>query len=947
MSKSALRGQSHTLLERDDAVGRLDELAGAAADRRGAISVITGRPGEGKTALLDVAAVLGERAGLTVHRAYGSALERPFAFGIARQLLTGPAAELDPSELLTGAARMAAGVLDLDRRTQPLDPLGAQHGLYWVLVHLARRQPMALLVDDAHWADQPSLRWLASLRRRIGELSVLVVIATRLQSFDGTGDPLTALLTDLELPLLRVSPLSADAVGALAARELSQPADHRLALACHGATGGNPLAVAELLRDLRSDRSGGPIALEGLGDRAPETVARHVRGRLEQLGPEAVGLGQALAVLGERVPLRQVAALAGIELERANQLVDDLTLAGVVARSPELRFEHPLIHAAVQETIADGRRATLHARAAALLASDQSDPEVVAAHLIGAEPAEDPVAVSSLRLAAMAALRRGSPEGALAYLERALAEPPPIAQRAEVLGEIGVAAWMSAGSKALGRIDAALALFAEPRERARLRLILAELCYFGGQRERLFDALDRGLAELGDADPELALKIRAMRTTALAGLDSGWPAAEDADHQALAREAGAGKRLGRELCLNLALVGIWNGRVSGPATVAAIEAAIDQSLLECSEAGSISRVAHGLFALVFAGAPDRAAELSERMMTAAMSQGMTGKLGVAAHVHALAQLGRGALPSAETSGRLSFELTMRTESAFAEPLVRATLGAVLTERGALEEAHQMLTAVSPDVRTLSSCYFLRPALVALYRARGERNAALEQLAALREEFRAGGWPNPAWLPWRSEMAALIAAEDPDRALALAEDELAHSRRLELPRAIAQALRARSLAEPEEARVPTLRESVAMLERDPARLELVRSLIALGSELRRTGQRRAAREPLRRALDLAHRCAAPPLIALVTEELHAADGRPRRPWLIGAESLTPSEQRVARLAASGASNQRIAEMLFISIKTVEMHLTNAYRKLGASSRSDLPRLLDRQGAAPGE
>ena len=149
------------------------------------------------------------------------------------------------------------------------------------------------------------------------------------------------------------------------------------------------------------------------------------------------------------------------------------------------------------------------------------------------------------------------------------------------------------------------------------------------------------------------------------------------------------------------------------------------------------------------------------------------------------------------------------------------------------------------------------------------------------------------------------------------------------------------------REATLRESVATLRDGPVRLELTRSLIALGAHQRRGGHRRDARAPLREALELAHACAAEPLMTLAAEELRAADGRPRRPWLTGAAALTPSELRVARLAASGASNQQIAETLFVTIKTVEMHLTNTYRKLGTNSRAQLPRLLEGDAlSAPG-
>ena len=153
-----------------------------------------------------------------------------------------------------------------------------------------------------------------------------------------------------------------------------------------------------------------------------------------------------------------------------------------------------------------------------------------------------------------------------------------------------------------------------------------------------------------------------------------------------------------------------------------------------------------------------------------------------------------------------------------------------------------------------------------------------------------------------------------------------------------ALRARGACEVGRAREETLRESVAALEKGPARLELTRALIDLGAHLRRSGRRRDAREPLRKALDLASRCSAEPLVVLARDELRAADGRPRSPWLTGAAALTPSELRVARLAAGDLGNKQIAEALFITVKTVEMHLTHVYRKLGASSRAELAHLL---------
>jgi len=929
-------------LEREQSLNRLSELTAAALEGRGSMAAVVGGAGEGKTALLAEVGALAEGMGVRVWRAYGSTLERPFAFGLVRQLLGPVAAALGPDqrdEVFTGAARLAASVLDIEDRPEPLDEFAARHGLYWLLVNLSRRGSAVLLIDDAHWADQASLEWLGSLLRRLDGLPVLLVVASRPPAFDTAGDALAAMLSDPSIPLLRVGALSQPAVATLVRRELRTEVDEPFVEACHRATGGNPLAMTELVRALRRDGPDPSLAADRIGDRAPETIERHVRGRLDQLGPEAVDFARALAVLGDRALLRQVASLAGVELERAVPLVDELTLAGIVASAAELRFEHPLVHAAVRDGMSTRRRALLHARAAVLLVEEGGDPEAIAAHLLSGDPAANPESVGALRAAAAAALRRGSPESALAYLERALIEPPPPELQSAIRGELGRAAFAALDTAALEHLAAARKLATAPRERAGLGLMLAEVCFYAGLRDKLFAALDDALRDLGDADPGLAFAARAMRTAALAGLDHSWPASEDAEHEALAALAGPSSQTGRKLRLSLALVTSASGRRTAPQTIATVEDALEDAMLQRTDPGSSTAAGHGLFALVYADALDRAADRAARMMTHGAANGSALMLGISSHAHAFAHLRRGALADAEASARTSVETALRTQARFAESITRPVLAETLIERGRLMEAVEVLAAVPAEVDAPAARHYVRLARARLHRARGAREEAITELEGLGEEARHASVRNPAFFPWRSELALLVASEDPRRARELAESELADAIRIKLPRAIGVALRARAATEQGDVREATLRESVAALEQSPARLELIRALIDLGAHLRRAGRRSAAREPLRQALELAHRCAAEPLIALAGDELEAADGRPRSPWLTGAAALTPSELRVARLAAQGATNQQIAETLFVTIKTVEMHLTHAYRKLGTRSRTELPGLLE--------
>jgi DNA-binding CsgD family transcriptional regulator len=186
--------------------------------------------------------------------------------------------------------------------------------------------------------------------------------------------------------------------------------------------------------------------------------------------------------------------------------------------------------------------------------------------------------------------------------------------------------------------------------------------------------------------------------------------------------------------------------------------------------------------------------------------------------------------------------------------------------------------------------------------------------------------------------ALLRLGDRERALELARAELEDVRVFGAPRALGIALRVAGLAQGGEAGLELLAESVARLADSPALLERARSLTDLGAALRRAGERAAAREPLADALELAARCGARPLAARAREELRATGARPRRAWRTGIEALTPSELRIVRLAADGRTNREIAHELYVTLKTVEGHLSRAYMKLRIERRSQLPEAL---------
>jgi DNA-binding NarL/FixJ family response regulator len=223
---------------------------------------------------------------------------------------------------------------------------------------------------------------------------------------------------------------------------------------------------------------------------------------------------------------------------------------------------------------------------------------------------------------------------------------------------------------------------------------------------------------------------------------------------------------------------------------------------------------------------------------------------------------------------------------------------------------------------------------------GQTDAAVADLLEAGQRFEGWGLLNPGAFAWRSHAGlGLVALGQPTRGAALAADEVALARRWGSPRALGSALRAQGLISGRQHEIPLLEQAVLVLKDSGARVEYARALTDLGAALRRAKERAAAREPLRAALQLAHACGATSLAERAHTELAASGARPRTPLRTGVDALSPSELRIATMAASGQPNPAIAQALFVTVKTVEMHLTSTYRKLNIDSRGKLAAALE--------
>ncbi|HEX3805060.1 MAG TPA: AAA family ATPase [Solirubrobacteraceae bacterium] len=942
------------LLERSN---ELNVLRAAIADARagaGRLVLIEGPAGIGKTALLAQAREASADAGLQVLSARGHELEHEFAFGVARQLFELPVARADldlQDQLLSGAAGITRPLLTLERRrdgradaspsrpSRPASDIGftISHGFYWLTANLAETGPLLLALDDAQFADRSSLQCIAYLAGRCQELPVLLVLTIRSDESSASDQLLAALRTAADATIVTPRTLSQDGVAQLVRERLGGGADPKFCSACASVTGGNPFLLGELLTELEAEQVPATAATAARVERAsPESVRRVVLGRLERLGPDAIALAQAVAIL-ERATLRDAGELARLDPAATVAAADDLLAAEILTAEP-LAFLHPLLRVAVYEQIPPAGRADDHRRAALLLAASGASTLRVGAHLLRASPNGDSHVVGLLGKAAAEAFAGGDLNAALALLRRALAEPPDEAARGTVLGQLGQMEALAHEPASVEHLTEALALTAAPAARVAIASALGEaLVWGGGHSVRAYEMLSRVLNELGpDLAPPLRATLETLRT-ATASVDvrlASKVSERRADLRALADAAGpAGRGLKIfDACWSAQTEGVgshWRER---------LEEGLDGGRFVAEQTGGSPIVIYAALVLVLSDDVEHARALLADIRADARSRGS-----IVSHLVDLAWgahlcLRTGEVPTAISDAEAALALARRIDARWVEVWMLACLCQALSERGELDAAADLIESVPLD-RAFGTAAGLH-ALLARARvrmARGDREGAIEDLWLAGENVIIN---NPSFLPWRSTLATILAPTDPHRARDLAESELERARELGQPRGIGVALRARGRLVGGTDGLPLLEESVETLRSSPARLELARSLIELGSTLRRTGRRAAAREPLREALALAQRCGAEVLIEIARQELTVSGARPRREVLAGPEALTPSEWRVAELAASGLQNREIAQALFVTTKTVGTHLAHIYQKLGLSGQQARESLADR-------
>jgi DNA-binding CsgD family transcriptional regulator len=939
----AVTGAGLRLLEREAELGYLRGRLGDAREGRGGVVVIEGPAGIGKSVLLATAGRVARELGLGLLRARGGELEAGMAFGAARQLLEPAVFSVSGQErrrLLAGPARLGACALGLEAGEAPEDEFAAVHGLYWLCANLAERTPLLVAVDDVQWVDSPSLSWLVYLGRRAADLAVLVAVSVREGDPRACAPAVAAVVGDQAAGRLRLSALGAGSVAAVVSEVLGQAASPEFCLACWELTAGNPLYVRQLVAAAAAEGlAGHPGDVGALRSLAAAAVGASVLPRLAKMGPGAIALARALAVLGAGTEVGVAAELADLAPSAAELAADTLAAAQIFAPARPLEFFHPVIGEAVYGDLAPGARRLAHRRAAAIVDTGGA-LDRVAAHLLLTGPAGDQWICDRLSAAAQSALDCGAPEVAASCLRRALAETPSSDRRFALMLELGTAEWRAGEPDALAHLEEALAIAPDPDAAAAAARPLALAYRVLDRSDMAIAVLQQAIARLKKADAWRALTLES--SAALAGVmdDRTAPAA------LLALESLSGRleEFAEPPAYLLAVLANIAMRRQQPEQAQQL---VDRALAGESYPPPLDACTAIIATLIALERHDILRRLCDDLLAAARRRcALQETVGLASFT-AWAMYRRGELADAEAQARWAVE---RATGIYALHAV-AQLIEPLIERDLLDEAEHVLKIAAEPLasHSINVTTFLF--------ARGRLRAAQGRAADALWDFLECGRRSAllgrvsVLYHWRSEAALAHALlGDAEEARRLAREEVELARGFGRPGALGTALRNQGLVESGDRGLALLAEAVQVLQRSQAPVELARALTDHGAALRRAGQRAAARAELERGLDLAHHWGARRIADQARAELVAAGAKPRRDAITGRDALTASELRVARLAAEGMTNREIAQALFITTKTAAVHLTHVYRKLGISRRSQLPgalagRIRDRGDQAP--
>ncbi|MBB2747208.1 LuxR family transcriptional regulator [Microbispora sp. NBRC 16548] len=897
------------LVERHEQIRQLDSLLADCLSHRGRVALLEGPIGTGRTALLSGLAERAQLSGVRCLHASCSPAERALPYGVVGQLLQDMPRPDGPDDRV---GRLLADLTPAGDgpHTDPGQGRSVliHHELSLALLELAEREPLLITVDDLRHADVPSLHFLLHLVRRVGAARVLVVLADEASPRPPHLRFLAELSRRPELCRLRLGPLSPAGTARVAAGRLGSPPPD-----LHEISGGNPLLLGALVEDVR-------VA----GSPRPEGYGLALLSCLHRGESATLAAARALAILGDTADPGELRRLASLTPEAAQTALDALNAARILDQG---RFRHPVARTAVLDDLTPAERSELHSRAARLLHDQGAPAPRVAGHLLEADNAQDPWAPAVLSEAAEHALLDDRAEQAARCLRLAHRHLSAEGERAAIRVRLAGAEWQTSPSTAARHLAPLVTSAVAGRlGQADGLALVGQLLWFGRGEEAL-RVLNRLRAEArpeagGPRDVEVWLAYahpplaRGRRTPVLA-----------VERRIAVPAPGDDPQLHAAAIL---ADGLTRGR--SHEVVGRAEQVLRDLPLHPRNPWTVEAALLAVHTVLRAGRLDVAAAWRDRRSAEEDGDGHADTrtaFFAAAQAEIALRMGDLAGAMREAGSALTRLSPKSWGVAVGYPL--GTLVLAATRAGDHDEAARHLALAVPE-----AMFHSRHGLHYLYArghhylATGHAHAALADFLACGELIRGWGLDTSGPVSWRTDAAeAWLRLGNRDQARRLIRDQLSR------PDGRGPALRLLAAASPASRRIPLLTEAVDLAEASGDRYEQARVLADL-SRVHATGNRRRARHLLRQALHVANMCGMRPLAQeLLSVQADLGDAESMADGLDAIASLTDSEHRVASLAVLGYTNREIAAKLYITLSTVEQHLTRVYRKLGVRRRKDLP------------
>ncbi|ONI91375.1 hypothetical protein ALI144C_01260 [Actinosynnema sp. ALI-1.44] len=883
------------LVERNGPWGALARLHTRTAAGQGVVALVTGGMATGKTELLREFTADAARDGTLVLSATGSRAEQSLQLGVVCQILHGPSFPDVPVP-----APSAVDSVPWDRVVEDPAVVGPHDApvirdMCAALLSAAKHRTVVLWIDDIQFVDSATLRVLLYLRRRMSAASILLVLSGWEQRRQ-TWPSFRAEITRQPHEKITLDLLSLDGVGELITKRLDGPAATRFSPGCHRLSGGNPLLVHALLEDIRD------------GDLTPRAAyGQAVLTSLHRAGPLPYAVAGAVAVLGEHATPELVGQLVDESADEVTSALDLLSGAGMLDR---MAFRHPVVASTVLGALPPGDRSRLHSRAARSLHQEGFGALEIARHLVHADVTGEDWVTTQLAEAAERALADDDVAWAGQCLRLALRGCTDRARRRDIAKSLARTEWRVNPAAAALHMPSLREALAEGTVENRDAVVLARHTLWHGDKTAAVAALG------AVTDPQAADELR---------LAYGWLYGTQDDLPANEASGTPWIQVGGRLASLM---------VKGRSADVAVGA--EHILQSCQLADTtVEIVVSALIALCYADKADKAVFWCDTLADEAQRRNARTWQAVLSAARADIAQRQGDLGLAEAQASAALRMLPADGWGVLIGLPRATLLLAYTAMGRLDRAAEVLRQFVPD-RMADTVIGLRwlHARGHYHLATGRPLAALDDFQTCDRQMRQWNIDIPALVPAHSDLAQAYLRLDQRK---VARDMVC--RQLDRPRAISSrtrgtALRVLAATSDLRQRPGMLMEAIEDLHTCGDRLELARALIDLSEAHQELGEFSRARMHARRAAAEAKACRAEPLTKLLSHG-GSFDTKDQRAEAEGVPPLSGAERRVATLAARGYSNREIGRMLYITVSTVEQHLTRVYRKLNVGSRADLP------------